>query len=231
MRIRKKKWAEPELQQCQFFIKNPAENKGKWNKAFCNNAPLYVELGCGKGTFAGELGSRNLNCNLLAIDIKIDMLGVAKRNIERIYTEKGIEVNNVLLVAYNIEQILDILDKNDKVERIYINFCNPWPKPKHKKRRLTYIKKLELYKEFLVPNGEIYFKTDDDELFRESLEYFKQAEYEILEKDYNYTNNNDIITEHQKMFEEQGIKTKFLRACLKTEINTKNYTKCIEIMQ
>lgn len=216
MRIRKKKWAEPELQACRFFVKEPAQNKGKWRKAFANDAPLYVELGCGKGTFAAELASRNLNCNLLAIDIKNDMLGVAKRNIERIYAEKGLDVNNVLLAAYNVEQIFEVLDKNDKVERIYINFCNPWPKPKHKKRRLTYIKKLEIYKEFLVPNGEIYFKTDDDDLFRESLEYFKQAEYKIEEISYDYKNEEDIITEHQKMFEEQGIKTKYLKACLKT---------------
>ena len=214
MRIRKKKWAEPELRQCKYYIKEPIQYKEKWNTLFPLKAPLYVELGCGKGTFSAELGSRNPNCNILAIDIKNDMLGVARRNIERIYAEKGLEVSNILLIAYNIEQITNILGEKDKVEHIYINFCNPWPRPKHKKRRLTYIKKLEMYKEFLVQNGEIFFKTDDDELFKESIQYFKDANYNILEIDYDYKSENDIKTEHQKMFEEQGIKTKFLHANL-----------------
>ena len=212
MRIRKKKWAEPELNACEYYIKNPAEYKGKWNEVFKNKAPLYVELGCGKGTFAAELGSQNLGCNLLAIDIKNDMLGVARRNISKIYGEKEIEVNNILLVAYNIEQIFNILGKEDKVERIYINFCNPWPRAKHKKRRLTYPKKLEMYKEFLVENGEIFFKTDNDELFEESIKYFTQSGFEILEISYDYKNEDDIKTEHQIMFENQGIKTKYLHA-------------------
>ena len=204
MRIRKKRWAEPELNACEYFIKNPIEYKGKWKK------PLWVELGCGKGTFIAELGSRNIDKNLLAIDIKNDMLGVARRNIEKIYKEKNLEVRNIYLVQYNIEQILNILGKEDCVERIYINFCNPWPKSQHKKRRLTYPKKLEMYKEFLNLNGEIYFKTDDDDLFRDSIKYFEQTGYKILELCYDYKNNNDIITEHQKMFEEKGIKTKYL---------------------
>lgn len=212
MRIRKKKWAEPELAECDFYIKEPKENKNKWRSLFKNEAPLYVELGCGKGTFAAELGSRNIDCNLLAVDIKVDMLGVGRRTITQIYDEKGLEVNNIFLVKYNIEQISEILGEEDKVERIYINFCNPWPRAKHKKRRLTYYKKLEIYKEFLVPGGDIFFKTDNDELFEESIEYFKQANYEILEISYDYKNENDIVTEHQRMFESEGIKTKFLHA-------------------
>ena len=140
------------------------------------------------------------------------MLGVARRTISSVYEEKKLHIDNILLVAYNIERITDILGEKDIIERVYINFCNPWPRPKHKKRRLTYVKKLEMYKTFLKENAEIYFKTDDDNLFKESIEYFKQAEYELLEVCYDYKNKLDIKTEHQKMFEEQGIKTKFLRA-------------------
>lgn len=214
MRIRKKKWAESELNQCNFYIKKAEQYKNRWRALFKNSAPLYIELGCGKGTFVAELASKNKDINFIAIDIKNDMLGVARRNIVRIYDEKNLEIDNIYLVQYNIEQITNILGKEDKIEKIYINFCNPWPRPKHKKRRLTYIKKLELYKEFLIKGGEIFFKTDDDNLFNESIEYFKQAEYEILELDYDYKNKNDIITEHQKMFEAENIKTKFLHAKL-----------------
>lgn len=210
MRIRKKKWAESELQKCNFFVKNPKGNKGRWKEVFKKEQPIYIELGCGKGKFISEFAKRNKDCNIIAIDIKSDMLGLAKRNIEKTYEKE--EINNVLLTAYDIERILDILEENDKIDKIYINFCNPWPKPKHKKRRLTHTRQLEKYKQFLKPNGRIYFKTDDDELFKESIKYFEQAGFRILEKTENLKDEKDIITEHQKMFQEQGVKIKFLIA-------------------
>ena len=116
----------------------------------------------------------------------------------------------------NAERILDVFDENDIVERIYINFCNPWPRGKHKKRRLTHTRQLENYKKFLSKeNGEIYFKTDDDELFEESLEYFEDSDFQIMKKTYDLHNDmifEDIRTEHEQMFSEQGIKIKALIA-------------------
>ena len=112
-----------------------------------------------------------------------------------------------------------ILDKADKVERIYINFCNPWPRGKHRKKRLTHTKQLEKYKEFLVPGGEIYFKTDDDELFESSLHYLEESGFSIVSKTYDLHNETvfekNIETEHEKMFSEQGIKIKALIAKLR----------------
>ena len=118
-----------------------------------------------------------------------------------------------------IERINLILEKADKVERIYINFCNPWPKGKHRKKRLTHSRQLEKYKEFLKPESEIYFKTDDDSLFESSLIYFKESGFEILKKTYDLHSEpifeKNIETEHEKMFSEQGIKIKALIAKLK----------------
>ena len=111
------------------------------------------------------------------------------------------------------------MDKEDAVERIYINFCNPWPRPKHRKKRLTHSKQLELYKQFLVNGGEVFFKTDDDDLFRDSLKYFEESGFEIVNKTYDLHNEpifeNNIITEHEKMFSDEGIKIKALIAKLK----------------
>ena len=76
-------------------------------------------------------------------------------------------------MAYDIERILDVFSKEDKIDRIYINFCNPWPRPRHRKKRLTHTRQLEKYKEFLKTSGEIYFKTDDDPLFESSLIYLE----------------------------------------------------------
>ena len=217
MRIRYKKWARPELEASKFYEDNPEEWKGKWKNHFKNpNLPFYLELGCGKGQFISKLAVENQNINFLAIDLVDAMLGLAKRNIENEYKEKNIEPENVLITRFDIERILLILDKNDKVDRIYINFCNPWPKGKHRKKRLTHTRQLEKYKEFLVDGGEIYFKTDDDDLFNSSLKYFEESGFKILKKTYDLHNENifekNIETEHEKMFSEQGIKIKALVA-------------------
>lgn len=215
MRLRKKPWARPELEACNFFIINPSENKGKWRESFNNDNPIYLELGCGKGTFIAVHGSENKDINYIAIDIKDEVLVLAKRNIEKAYKEKDEEVNNLKLMAQEIGLIEEVFSKDDIVSRIYINFCNPWPKERHKKRRLTFTKQLEKYKTFLNENGEIYFKTDDDNLFEESLEYFKEAGLNIEYITYDLHNSDvkgNVRTEHENMFSEQGIKIKFLIA-------------------
>ena len=218
MRIRKKKWAEPELSVCDFFVKNPEEHAGKWAHAFKKEQPLVLEIGCGKGGFAGQYALQNPDKNIIALDIKIDMLGVGRRTIVRLFEEAGKspdEIDNLLLVNYNVEQLDKIILPGDKIERLFINFCNPWPRAKHKKRRLTYYKKLEMYKRFLQPEAEIRFKTDDDELFEESLEYFAQTGYEItyLTRDLHASGfEENIETEHERMFTEEGKTIKFLIA-------------------
>ena len=172
MRIRRKPWARPELAACPFCIDDPENHIGHWRELFPKRQPLHLELGCGKGGFMAQKAVQNPQINFLAVDIKSDILGLTKRNIEKAYEQAGKEVDNVRIFAYDIERILQVLDRNDEVERIYINFCNPWPKKKHKKKRLTYPRQLFFYQEFLKDGGEIWFKTDDDELFEESLDYF-----------------------------------------------------------
>lgn len=215
MRLRKKPWARPELEACNFFITNPSENKGKWKQSFVNDNPIYLELGCGKGTFIAVHGSENEDINYISIDIKDEVLVLAKRNIEKAYEDKNKEINNLKLMAQEIALINDIFSEEDVVDRIYINFCNPWPKERHKKRRLTHTRQLENYKNFLAEDGEIYFKTDDDELFDESIEYFKEAGFNIEYITYDLHKSDfvgNVRTEHENMFSEQGIKIKFLIA-------------------
>ena len=220
MRIRYKKWARPELEASKFYIDNPEELKGKWKEKFKNkNNPIHLELGCGKGQFISNLAVKHQDINYIAIDLVDAMLGLAKRNVEQVYKENNLEPTNIYLTRFDIERILLILDKKDEVERIYINFCNPWPKGKHRKKRLTHTRQLEKYKEFLKPNAEIYFKTDDDDLFNSSLGYFDETGFEIVKKTYDLHSENifeeNIETEHEKMFSEQGIKIKALIARLK----------------
>lgn len=216
MRIRFKPWARPELEASKFYIDNPQDYKEKWETLYKNKSPMHIELGCGKGSFISKLAVENKNINYLAIDLVDAMLGLAKRNIEQTYKEQNEEIDNIYLTRFDIERIFLILGKKDKVERIYINFCNPWPRGKHHKKRLTHIRQLEKYKEFLNNHGEIYFKTDDDNLFQDSLIYFKECGFEIIKQTYDLANEpnfwNNIETEHEKMFKEQGIKIKALIA-------------------
>lgn len=218
MRIRFKKWARPELEESEFYIDNPEEYKGKWKTLFKNNNPIHIELGCGKGSFISSLASKNTNINYIAIDLVDAMLGLAKRNIETTYKNKNKQINNVYITRYDIERILNIFDKDDEIERIYINFCNPWPRGKHHKKRLTHTRQLDKYKTFLINGGKIYFKTDDDNLFNDTLTYLKDSEF-ILEKltydladEEDFWEEENIVTEHEKMFSKQGIKIKALIA-------------------
>ena len=216
MRIRFKPWARQELEESKFYIDNPEDYKGKWRELFKNpEAPLHLELGCGKGTFMAKLATRDRNVNHIAIDVVDAMLGLAKRNIEAEFKENNMEIDNVYLTRFDIERILLIMDKKDSIDKIYINFCNPWPRGKHRKKRLTHTRQLEKYKQIISPNAEIYFKTDDDELFEASLTYFEESGFKIIKKTYDLHSENapdNIITEHEKMFSEQGIKIKALIA-------------------
>lgn len=214
MRIRRKKWAKEELENSKFYIDDPTEFKGKWNKMFKKPQPIHVEIGCGKGLFISTLASKNKNTNYIAIDMIEAMLGLSKRNIEKAYNYEN--PDNLFLIRANAEKILEVFDKKDSINRIYINFCNPWPKKKHNKKRLTHTRQLNLYKKILSENGEIYFKTDSDELFDASLEYLLESNFQILVKTYDLHNEpifgENIITEHEKMFTEEGIKIKALIA-------------------
>ena len=216
MRMRRKPWARPELEACDFFIDNPKENKGKWASCFKKQQPIHLELGCGKGSFIGKIAYEHPTINYIGVDIKSEVLAVGRRNIVKLFGEK--EIDNILLTAQNIEQIEDILSPEDVIERIYINFCNPWGREKHKKRRLTHTRQLEHYKTFLKKGCEIRFKTDDDGLFEESLEYFAESGFEVtyITRDlHNSDVEYNIETEHEKMFSSEGIPIKYCIAVYK----------------
>ena len=221
MRIRFKPWARPELEASYFYEDNPENYIENWKNKFKNSQnPIYIELGCGKGSFISEIAFENPEINFIAIDLVDAMLGLAKRKVEEKYNSNNKNVENLILVRYDIERINNILNKNDEIKRIYINFCNPWPKVKHKKKRLTHSKQLEKYKEFLSNDAEIYFKTDDDDLFEESITYLEESGFEIIAKTFDLHNadifnGTNIVTEHEKMFSDDGIKIKALIAKIK----------------
>ncbi|MEG0457099.1 MAG: tRNA (guanosine(46)-N7)-methyltransferase TrmB [Oscillospiraceae bacterium] len=213
MRMRLKKWAIPELLSCNFYVQQPTNQIGQWRQLFKNpTQKLYVELGCGKGGFISKLASMTDDVNFIAIDMISNMLGMTKRACENEYSLLNKKTDNILLTIVNIEQASNVFNANDQIDRIYINFCNPWPKPKHYKKRLTHERQLNQYKTFLNKTGEIHFKTDDDLLFNHSLEYFKNCGFQCIyfTRDlHNSDYKNNIMTEHENFFTTQGIKIKF----------------------
>ncbi len=213
MRMRAKPWAGPELDACPFFLRGPQRMKNHWLEWFPHKQPLYLELGCGKGWFLAGMAPQHPAYNFLGIDMKDAVLAPAKRKIEAAFGDRPIE--NVALTAYDIERLPDIMGEKDHVERIYINFCNPWPRPRHHKRRLTHPRQLLLYRTLLSPGAELWFKTDDDALFAATLQYLPQAGFTVFAQTYNLhalEDPDNILTEHEAKFLEQGIPIKALKA-------------------
>ena len=211
MRIRKKSWGPDELAVCPFFVQDPVSFAGNWRSLFPKKQPLHLELGCGKCISTSQMAKANPQINFLAVDEISDMLARANRVIQNTYGDAP--VDNLRLTPFDCMYISQYILPEDGVERIYINFCNPWTKKsRHEKRRLTHPRQLTQYREFLVPGGEIYFKTDDDILFDASLDYFQQCGFAL-----RYCTRNlhasgyepNYMSKHEIMFTRQGIATKF----------------------
>lgn len=211
MHMRRKKWAKPELSVCPYFTDTPEQYRGNWRMRFAKQQPLYVELGCGKGVSTAKMTADMRDRNFIAFDVVCDVLGDARRNIEKAFGDDP--VDNVMLAKADICTIGNILSQDDRVERIYINFCNPWTKHvKDQKKRLTHPRQLLQYREFLTENGEIWFKTDDDKLFDDSLICFDVSGFDTvyMTRDLHASGfTPNYVSEHEMMFSEQGIPIKF----------------------
>jgi tRNA (guanine-N7-)-methyltransferase len=216
MRMRRKPWARPELAACPFSVDHPTEWRGQWAQHFARpDQPMDLELGCGKGGFISVMASQHPERNFIAVDIKSEVLVLAKRKAEAEFAAVGRDVDNLFIMSQEIECICDMLAPEERIERIFINFCNPCPKKRSWKHRLTHTRQLEKYKTFLVSEGDLYFKTDDDMLFDATLEYLAEAGFTVVEmtRDLPLDHPADaIITEHERMFRDLGITIKYLHA-------------------
>ncbi|MBQ8994474.1 MAG: tRNA (guanosine(46)-N7)-methyltransferase TrmB [Oscillospiraceae bacterium] len=216
MRLRNRPWAAPELEECSYYIQDSFSNSGNWSLVFGNNNPIWLELGCGKGLFLAGFAPFHPDINFIGADIKSLMLAYARRNLQSAYDDRHIENLNCKLLSLDIERIRYAFSKNDQIDRIFINFPNPWPKDAHKKRRLTHTRQLLQYKEIMSDSAEICFKTDSDMLFEESIPYFHEAGMNMVEQldDYysKYPLDVATLTEHEQKFLDQGLPIHFIRA-------------------
>lgn len=206
MRIRKKPHTDEKLQNFLDFVtveEIGEEKKGTWKKIFGDDLTkdLFVELGMGKGDFITQLAEKNPDKNFIGLEMEKEVVLKAARKI----AEKNLK--NIRLAVFDINKITEIFADHE-VDRLYINFCDPWPKKRHAKRRLTYIKFLEMYRKILKPNGEIHFKTDNRNLFDFSLEQFAEIGFEVREVNFDLHKNEpaeNIRTEYENKFSSQGV--------------------------
>ena len=211
MHIRTKKWARPELNACPFYEPLGEDRKGHWREAFAHpDHPMQLEMGCGKGVSTAQMVADNPDVNYVAVDISPDVLGDTRRNLVKAC---GKNPDNVWILFADICLIDRYFDRNDGPERIIISFCNPWNEhPKHEKRRLTHPRQLQQYRRMLQPDGEIWFKTDDNRLFEDSLVYFDLCGFEMTYGTMDLAGSGfqpNYISEHERKYMEMDIPIKF----------------------
>lgn len=215
MRMRRKPWTEPLLDSCSYLIDSPRDRRGCWRSLLKNqDAPLHLEIGCGKGVSTVKMAHENPDINFIAIDEVRHVLAVTIKNAMAEYQDAS--VDNLLLSAVDAMFILDTFAPEDDVSRIYINFPNPWDeKAKQHKRRLTHPRQLMQYRGFLKPGGEIHFKTDDVPLFIATQRYLKMCGFEIsyLTDDlHNSGYSPNYVSEHEALYASRGMAIHFLIA-------------------
>ena len=205
MHMRTKKWAKPELAVCPYFTDEPETKRGRWRAQFEREQPLYLELGCGKGVSTAAMVKDNPTINYVAVDITCNVLGDTRRNIEKAFD--GEPVKNVMIARYDISYIEKVFAPEDRVERIYINFCDPWPRSNQKKRRLTHGNFLQLYRRVLPLGGEIHFKSDNDKLFEWSLEEIPRFGFRLSQvtRDLHAGGPVGVMTDYEAKFYQQGV--------------------------
>lgn len=200
--MRNKPWAKEFIEQHpEIIIQNPENYKGKWNELFGNNHPLHIEVGSGKGQFIVGMAQANPEINYIGIELYDKVIVKA--------LEKALEAGsppNLRLLKINAEELEKFFKKNE-VQRIYLNFSDPWPKKRHAKRRLTHERFLKIYESILVDEGEIHFKTDNRGLFEYSLvsmsQYGMVLQYVSLDLHANEPEDN-IRTEYEEKFSAMG---------------------------
>lgn len=201
MRQRNKPWAKEKLAEYpQYVIQTPEENKGNWQGVFEKRAPLHIEIGTGKGRFITGMAKANPDINYIGIELQDSIIVTA---LEKIIDD---ELPNVKLMNVNAADLQKFFEDGE-VDRVYLNFSDPWPKVRHAKRRLTFESFLKIYESILVKNGEIHFKTDNQGLFEFSLMSFSQYGLLLKEVSLDLHNSNyegNIMTEYEEKFSQKG---------------------------
>lgn len=211
MRMRKKKNLQPRMESCETcWIKEPKELRGAWRRLMPEAKEIQLELGCGKGRFTCEMAQNHPDVLFLAVERVPDAMIIA---MERALS---MGIGNVFFIDGDAEVLSDYFAEGE-VDRIYINFCDPWPGHRHARRRLTHEGFLKRYRAVVKERGEIHFKTDNRDLFEYSLFQFPKAGYELSEVTRHLHQHGvvGVMTDYEEKFHSQGMP---IHRCVGTKV-------------
>ena len=202
MRLRNIPGAGEVIDNSPYCIKEPVELKGKWHEFLGNDNPIHIEVGMGKGRFLMDLAALNPNINYIGIERYTSVL------LRAVQKMQDTELANVHFLCIDAATLPDIFDKNE-VDRIYLNFSDPWPKDRHAKRRLTSREFLGRYANIIKKEGQIIFKTDNTPLFDFSLEEVPEAGWKLEAHTFDLHHNEEmmvgnVMTEYEEKFSSMG---------------------------
>lgn len=206
MRLRNIPGARETIDANPIAIKNEREHKGKWNELFGNDNLLHIEIGMGKGQFLLTLAKQNPDINYIGVERYSSVL---LRALEKYETEEFCRLENIRFICMDANDIAEVFAP-EEVDKIYLNFSDPWPKARHARRRLTSKEFLSRYEKVLAKDGTLEFKTDNRPLFEFSLEQTEEAEgWKVKEHTFDLHHNEkmnegNVMTEYEQKFSSQG---------------------------
>lgn len=205
MRVRFNPNAKGELENFDRFINNKENLQEILNKEENKNKKIYIEIGMGKGEFISNLANLDKNNIYIGIELVESILALAVKKLIRNEEANDLKIDNLYFMSFDAQELSKIFEEN-QIEKIYLNFSDPWPKSKHEKRRLTYKSFLEEYKKILKKDGIIEFKTDNRILFEFSIVSMQNFGLEFLEVylDLHKSDIFNIMTEYERKFSEKG---------------------------
>ena len=214
MRLRHKKNAEIDIYSHQIVLKPKTENEKYFDLShiFANSNPIHIELGMGKGKFITEMAILNPKINYIGIEKSATIVLKAVDNLTH---KKDIHINQPIFsnLKFICEDVINLnsIFQEHSIDKIFLNFSDPWPKKRHESRRLTHNKFLLLYEKILKPNSFLEFKTDNINLFNFSIEEIKKSNFQLLEYTYDLhhdikLNLDNVMTEYEYKFSAKGNK-------------------------
>ena len=203
MRLRNIAGSREVIAESKFTVKEPEKMKGLWKKeVFGNDNKIHIEIGMGKGRFLMDMAALHPDINYVGIEKYSSVL------LRAIQKQEQILLPNVIFIRMDAENICDVFAPSE-VDRIYLNFSDPWPKDRHAKRRLPSREFLKRYDKILVPDGVVEFKTDNEDLFNFALEEVEPAGWKLdaVTRDLHndpVMNENNVMTEYEERFSSMG---------------------------
>lgn len=201
MRLRHIPGSEEQIAESIFVVQAPEEKKGCWDQVFENKNPIQVEVGMGKGKFLLELAQKNPDKNFVGVERYSTVL------LKAIQKQEELRLPNICFLRVDAEGLGNIFEKGE-VEKIYLNFSDPWPKDRHAKRRLTSSRFMAVYDQILKADGTVEFKTDNRALFEYSLQSIPEAGWQInfhtFDLHHSEYGKDNVMTEYETKFSGEG---------------------------